>query len=223
MFVALRPGGVRRRLRLAGLLSLPLLALYVAVGEQQTSRIFAPVHALNTIWGDTADDSTLSRRIEDAGLVSTLAGNPLFGTGWGHEYKEIDTRYAPELIKRFPQYRYIPHNSMLGLAAFSGWLGFSLTWALVPVTLYLAVRTHRQAATPTEAQAGLFVAGLLPVYAVQAWADMGLQSLTAAVFLGSCVAVAGRLSVASGAWPGRRRAAPRRAAPGADPTLSPAA
>jgi hypothetical protein len=206
MYAALPRGRLQRKVRRRVLLALPFFIVYVVVGMGHSARIFAPINAFMTMEGRTADESSKSRDLENAGLVVTLRRNPLLGSGFGREYIETDSRYAPGLRRIFPQYRYIPHNSLLGLLAFTGLLGFSLVWVFVPIGVYLAARSYRFARRSRLRSAALTTVAVFVVYGVQCWGDMGFQSLDAAIFVGAALACAGRLSVITGAWAtGRRR------------------
>ena len=58
-----------------------------------------------------------TRNIENYNLIMTLKSNPILGSGWGHEYEEVSVAYS--IKEFFEQYRYIPHNSLVGLVAFT--------------------------------------------------------------------------------------------------------
>jgi hypothetical protein len=207
MYAALPRGRLRRKVRRRALLALPFLIVYVVVGMGRSARIFAPINAFRTIQGQAEDESTKSRDLENAGLVVSLRSNPLLGLGWGREYIETDARYAPGLRRIFPQYRYIPHNSLLGVLAFTGLLGFSLVWCFVPVGVYLAARSYRFARRTRLRSAALAAVAVFVVYSVQCWGDMGFQSIDGAIFVGAALACGGRLSLITGAWGKRRRSA----------------
>jgi hypothetical protein len=49
----------------------------------------------------------------------------------------------------------------------------------------------------------------LPVFGMQAYGDIGMQSVTTGLLLSVAMAVAGRASVWTGAWPDGRRARSR--------------
>src|SRR6185369_15492758 len=47
--------------------------------------------------------------------------SPLTGTGWGHKYVELSNKYT--IAAQMELWQYIPHNSSLGLFAYTGLLG----------------------------------------------------------------------------------------------------
>jgi hypothetical protein len=190
---------LRRRILQASLAAAPLLITYVAVGWGREGALFAPLHAFATTAGND-DASTLARQEEARNLLYTLSaiGNPLFGTGWGVPYQKLTSVYA-NFGAEWWQYLYMPHNSLLGLAVFSGLVGLCGIWLVVPVTAFLAMRAYRGVHHPVNAAGAMAALCVLPAYAVQCYGDIGFQSLTAALILGVAMAVAGKVSVWAGA------------------------
>jgi len=206
------------RLLVFGVLLLPL---YLAAGWNSTSSFFRPVQTLRSIVDADVDRSSLTREVENYNLIVTLKSNPLLGTGLGHEYDEFTK--GDDISVAFPQYRYIPHNSVLGLLAFGGVLFFTLMWLPIPIGIYLAVRTYRAARTPLSRTAALSVVTALIAYEGQGWGDMGIQSWATSFLAAAALAVVGQLAPAVGAWPSRRRSpASSAAATGRPPLLAPA-
>ncbi|HEY1954288.1 MAG TPA: O-antigen ligase family protein [Polyangiaceae bacterium] len=189
----------KKKMNRAMIAAIPLLCLYVAAGWGKTSGIFKPVGAISTMVGKGENTSSEMRDIENYNLVQTLRTDPVLGTGWGHEYKEVSVAISIEKI--FPQYRYIPHNSVLGLLAFSGLIGFALVWQLFIVGTYfhaIAVGAARTTALRTAAVVGFTS---IVTFVFQMWGDMGWNTLLADVILATSLGVAGRLPVLAGAWP----------------------
>jgi hypothetical protein len=193
---------VRRRMNRLLLLSIPVIALYVAVGWGRDGLIFEPVRALSTS-GSHSDASSLARLEEAKNLMYTLVsqGNPFLGTGWGHPYVKVTSVYA-NLGNIWSQYLYMPHNSLLAVAVFGGLVGLFGIWMVVPVTAFLGIRGYRQAADARSRAGALAAVCLLPAYGVQCYGDIGFQSLTGSLLLGVAIGVAGKVS----AW-GAARAA----------------
>ncbi len=198
--------GVRRRINLLALLFAPVVLLYAAVGWGRQGPIFAPLRALSTT-GSSEDSSSLARHEENANLTHTLrvAGNPLFGTGWGQPYLKITSWYA-NFGAEWWQYRYLPHNSLLGIAVFSGLTGLFGIWLVVPVTALLASRGCRATSQTIERAAGMTAIGILPAYAAQCFGDIGFQSFTSAMILSVAMATAGKTY----AWTKPRRSVSRK-------------
>ena len=95
----------------------------------------------------------------------------------------------------------IPHNSLLGLWAFCGMLGFFGLMLGATVSVFLALRAYRFAGAPADRAAALVCACAVLIWILQAWGDMGTTSWHGALVMGAALAVAGRLAVRTGAWP----------------------
>ncbi len=188
----------RRRINTALALAAPLVLVYVAYGWGRTDGIFKPVGAISTMMGQHEDTSSETRNIENYNLVMTLKGNPLLGTGWGHEYDEVSVAYS--IKEFFEQYRFIPHNSVLGLLAFTGLLGFTGIWQVFPVATFLLANTHRVTTDPKVRMISLAGIVAIVVFILQMWGDMGMGTLTSDVLFGAALAAAMRMPVLGGAW-----------------------
>ena len=219
LYVGMSTGRLKASLRRRALVALPLAALYVLVGWGRPQKVFAPVERLRSALTDETDASNDARALENRGLIITLQSRKLLGSGFGHPFTEVSLRYSAGMERVFPSYRYLPHNSLLGLAAFTGLIGFSLIWTFVPVTAFAAARAFPRASNARE-QALSLVAFAAPfIYSAQAFGDMGLQSLKANVILAACTATAARLLVGTGAWP-KRGARVRRYIAEPEPALA---
>ncbi len=212
LYALLPKDQVRRRVNRMLPIVAPLLAVYVAVGWGRSERIFAPVRTFSSISGKTEDDSSKARNEENRNLAYTLGLNLLMGTGLGHEYVENSFVYSPHLAKIFPQYKYIPHNALLGLVAFTGLLGIAGICTVFIVAAYLCARTYYAAQTPVMRAAGLVGTLTTIVYFNQAYGDMGFQTSAPSIAMGAVIGVAGRGSVMTGAWLTRRQRRAARAA-----------
>src|SRR5439155_21013677 len=111
---------LRRRLTIAAVALSPLFVTYVATGAERTETMFKPAHSFATML-TKEDESSKQRNIENYNLIKTLETNPVLGAGWGHEYREVSV--AISIKEFFEQYRYIPHNSVIELLAFSALIG----------------------------------------------------------------------------------------------------
>jgi hypothetical protein len=200
VYLLLPAGRIRRRINQLITVVVPLAALYVIVGWDRSERIFKPVRSIATMVGSQADASSETRDIENWNLIQTLKTSPLLGLGFGHEYYEINQAYSIKEI--FAQYRYIPHNSVLGLLAFTGLAGFTGTWQVFAVSAYFNARVLRVAKLPEARAVGLASLIMLVAYMLQAWGDMGLSALTPGVLFSVSLAAAARLPVLVGDWPG---------------------
>jgi O-antigen ligase len=201
----------KRAFARAALGLLPLAVVYTAAGWSSSSRAFRPVQIARSVISSDNDRSTQTRDIENFNLYSTLKQSPLLGQGFGHEYSEVSR--ADDISRVFAQYRYIPHNSLLGLWAFGGVLGFTAIWLPLVAAVFLARRSYLRATRPEDRTAALMVVSTIIVYMVQAFGDMGLQSWEGAFLIGVALAVSGKLAVAVGAWPAGSAASPARVLP----------
>jgi len=182
----------------AAVLLLPVAILYTVAGLSSQSAVFKPVHMVVSVVVGSKDRSTQTRDIENWNLVHTLKANPMLGTGFGHPYAEFSR--ADDISRLFQQYKFIPHNSLLGLWAFGGLVGFTAFWLPLVVSAFLAARAFRRSRVPLERAAALVSIGVLIGYSIQAYGDMGLQSWESTFLLSAAMATAGRLAMDSGGW-----------------------
>jgi O-antigen ligase/polysaccharide polymerase Wzy-like membrane protein len=209
IYLMLPRGRLRRRVTRSVLVAAPILALYVAAGWGRAGAIFAPVRALSTA-GSYSDSSALAREEEIRNLLYTMTevGNPLLGAGWGVQYEKLTSVYA-NFGSEWWQYRYLPHNSLLGVAVFAGLVGIAGMWLVLPVAASLGMRGYAGSTRPVDRAAAMAAVGVLPAYGAQCYGDIGLQSLTCGLILGVALAVAGKVS-ALAAVPDAPRRTPRR-------------
>lgn len=191
VYVMLPKGKLRRRINYALAIAAPLLVAYVVAGWGRSEGIFKPVHALSTMVGEHEDSSSETRNIENYNLVMTLKSNPILGSGWGHEYQEVSVAYS--IKEMFEQYRFIPHNSVLGVLAFTGLAGFTGIWQLFPVSSFFLAHTYRATNDPRVRIATLSAFVGLVVFVLQMWGDMGMGTIPSDVLFGASIAVAARM------------------------------
>jgi O-antigen ligase len=197
----------KRALARGAILLLPAALAYAFVGWSSNSSVFRPVQIARSVISSEKDRSTQTRDIENFNLYWTLKQDPVLGQGFGHEYAEVS--HADDISVIFQQYRFVPHNSLLGLWAFGGLLGFTAIWMPLVVAVYLARRSYARAQRPEDRTAALVVISTVIVFCVQAYGDMGMQSWEGAVLVGVSLAVVGKLAVSVGAWPAWSRASSR--------------
>ncbi len=203
-FLWMNPGSlITRRFARVVVLALPLLVPYTIVGWSSPSRVFGPVGFVRNIVepersDGSLDRSTLFRDIENYNLVQTFFGNPVLGTGFGHPFV---VALEGDSLAGFEEYYYLPHNSIVGLWAFTGAVGFSGLFLMVVVGLLLAARAHPRARNADQAIAAAAVIGTLVAYIVHLWADIGFTEAPTIFLVGLAVAMAGQLAVATGEWP----------------------
>jgi hypothetical protein len=206
------PGRLLRRIKRVALVVAPILVLYVAIGWGRTERVFTPLRAFATVTVEE-DASVKARNAENLGLIATSnTGGMWMGTGWGHPYIELSNKYS--IADLFPQWQYVPHNSILGLLAYTGVLGFCGYWLAFPSAMFLNARMARMAAAPLARELGLIGAAQLVVCANQFYGDMGIYFLKPIYMLSLSYALALRLPILTGVWPDTRRNVTKRPEPG---------
>lgn len=210
---------LKRKLSRILIVMLPLVPIYVVMGWNSSATIFKPLRTLQSVSSPDADRSTMTRDIENFNLIWTLKENVLLGTGFGHEYQEKVV--ADDISLAFPQYRYIPHNGVLGLWAFTGLLGFTGLWMILALGVFFAARSYRFAADHEDRTIAFWCISSIAIFLVQAYGDMGTQSWMGPSTAAMAVAMAGKLAVAMGAWPRARLAAAEPGQPDTKPASEP--
>jgi hypothetical protein len=192
--------------------SIPVIALYVAIGYRYPHGPFKPIATLKSMEDASTDASSLWREFENFHLVTTLKNHPIWGTGWGHPYE-----LAPGVLDTsdvYPLEPYVPHNSLVGLWAYTGYVGFTLLWALPIVGSFFAARAYRLARDPDDRTAMLTVLGAMLIYGLQCYGDIGLGTFISVFLIGPAIVIAGKLAVVLGGWPRLGVGEPERRAPG---------
>jgi hypothetical protein len=209
-FVLLPPGKAKRSAVRAVSIIVPVVGLYAAIGWGRPESIFKPLAAFSSIT-TTEDESTKSRNVENLGLISTTKANGwLIGGGWGHQYDPISFKY--DLHKVFELWRYIPHNSILGILAFTGVLGYAGYMMAYPTAMFLNARMARMGSTQLARDLGLIGAVQMVVVVNQYFGDMGLFSYKVVYTLATSYAIALRSPILCGVWPAGKVSVPRRPA-----------
>jgi hypothetical protein len=153
------------------------------------------------MFGANQDASSIMRDIENYNLMRTLKTNPLLGVGFGKEY--IEEVRAYDISSIFPQYRYLPHNSLLGVIAFTGMLGFAGVWQPIPVSIYFHARVLKYASKLRVPRiAALSSLLTLMMVTIEMWGDVGFNHVTVTTMMGVALALGGRVASVAGIWPG---------------------
>jgi hypothetical protein len=211
-------GRMKRRVNRIGLILSPVILAYVGIGWGRPEKIFLPLESLSSV-STKPDASTLARNAENLGLLATAHyNNSLFGTGWGHPYIYLTLKYD---ISGFELWRYVPHNSILGLLAFSGVLGFAGFWLAIPTSVFLNARVARLSPDPVARTVCLIGAAQLIVCCNQLYGDMGIFTPGSMYVIAVSYAIAMRIPPVAGAW-GAPMMPPKPAAPQPRPTNAPA-
>ena len=195
LYMLIGPGPLRRQINRWLIVTGPIALAYVVIGLNSDAAIFSPIRALAEARRGT-DLSSLARQEEIRNLLYTLAefGNPLFGTGWGHRYEKLTNLWS-NFGSLWVLADYTPHNSLLGMVVFAGLLGVFGIWGVIPVAALLAARGYRGATAPLPRTAAMVAIGVLVVYSVHCFGDVGFNSFVACLFLGAALATAGKVAV----------------------------
>jgi hypothetical protein len=213
LYLLLPKGKAKKRINIGMLALSPLLIAYVAVGWGNPTGIFKPVGSISTMFGEHQDTSSLMRDLENYNLLVTLRSSPLLGVGFGSEY--IEELRAIDISTIFPQYRYMPHNSLLGVIAFTGMLGFAGIWQMVVVAVYLHVLVYRNTTQTVPRVASMVCLIGVLVIELQMWGDIGFNHQGVCSLLAVVIGLSARLPMLTGVW-----AAPK---PAEEPQLTVAA
>ena len=191
-------GRVKRRVKRLSLIMAPVLAVYVVVGWGQASPIFLPLRAFATV-STQEDASTLARNAENLGLIATAnVFGPAWGSGWGRPYICLTYKYT--IADAFELWQYVPHNSILGLLAFTGALGFAGFWLAIPTAVFLNARVARLSTDPLARNVAIIGAAQMIVCANQFYGDMGTFFFKPMYVMGISYAIALRLPRSTGVW-----------------------
>jgi hypothetical protein len=204
-YCLLPPGKARKGVKRAVLAVAPVAAIYVAVGWGRPEKIFAPLESLASV-STQEDRSTKARNAENLGLIATAKqAGALAGTGWGHGYIELTNKYS--IAGAMELWPYVPHNSVLGLLAYTGILGFTGIWLAFPTAAFLNARLAKVGGTPQVRNVGFVASTAMIVCGNQMYGDMGIFSLRTMYILATTYAVALRMPMVAGTW--TRAAKPR--------------
>jgi hypothetical protein len=196
---SLLPEGVAlRRVKKVLRVVLPIVALYVVVGWGRQNIIFLPLRSLSTI-STQEDASTLARNAENLGLIATAnSGSYALGTGWGRPYIFLTMKY--DISGAFELWRFVPHNSILGVLAFTGVLGAIGFWIPLATAVFLNARVARLASDPRARSVGIIGAAQMIVCCNQLYGDMGIFFTRPMYVVAVSYAIALRLPRVAGVW-----------------------
>jgi hypothetical protein len=201
----LRPGRAKSAMKRGLVYLTPVALAYVVIGWGRTEKIFKPLASFASV-STSEDASTLARNAENLGLIATAhAHGWVLGSGWGHKYIELTNKYS--IANAFDLWQYVPHNSILGLLAFLGMVGFIGFWLRLPVAVFLHSRVARVASRPADRAVGVACVPVVIVCCNQMYGDMGCFSLVTMYMLGAVYAAALRVPIESKTW-GTARPAP---------------
>ncbi len=168
------------------------VVVYLAIASSGISRsaIFRPGASLRSVVIQD-DRSSSTRDVENFNLYYTYKTNPLIGIGFGHEYIELSKGdYIGDV---FPQYKYLPHNSLLGLFAYGGLLTAAGYYVLFPASLYLGLRATKRRYTPERWALSMWGASGIAALLIQGFGDVGFHDQMVGLLGGIAVGVCGAL------------------------------
>lgn len=197
VYMLAKDNAIKRRIRQALIVIAPVAAIYVAIGWNGGGKLFKPVHMMRSIVDAKSDGSSNWRELENFNLRMTLKANPIFGTGYGHQYYELITMPPVPYDLEF----YCPHNSFFAVWSYTGVVGFSALTAWWVAAIYLAIRSYHRSNQPEVRAAALTIVGSFVVYIVQCWGDLGLGTWVGVFIVGPGMALAPKLAMVSGEWP----------------------
>lgn len=207
LYLSVPDSRVRRRVNRWLRVGVPILLVYVLVGWGRPGAFFEPLRAIDSVTGADQDASALARNEENLNLVLTFLRHPIVGTGWGHQFDVVSDYFAVKDGAFAEMYRFVPHNSLLGVVAFTGVVGLFATLCPLPLAAFLAARGARASPNQIERAGAMGAICTLPVFGLQTYTDLGLQSATNTVLLGVALAASGCIAGWTGGWP---RASKRR-------------
>ncbi|MFO0600858.1 MAG: hypothetical protein U0228_36445 [Myxococcaceae bacterium] len=191
---------MKRRITRFGVAMLPVLALYMAAGWNSHSGVFGPVQKVRSIIApaeDTEEESSnVERDIENFNLMKSWERNMLFGQGFGHAF----TEFLPSNDFRQSNFGHVGHNSILWVLWIGGVFGFTGVLLWVAIALFFLGRTLPRTDDWRERTALYVSLAAIVTYLMQAFGDMGTQSIMFTFFTGVAVATIGRLAMKHGAW-----------------------
>jgi O-antigen ligase len=199
--------GWKRTLTRAVVFGGPVVVLYLAVGWNAQSRIFAPVQTLRSVTDTSVDHSAYWREVENWNLANNIRESPLIGHGLGGRYSEY--MYNDDISTVYREYREWPHNTVLGMLFLMGLVGFVTVWWLWVGLVYVLARAYRHATDPEHRTAALGMLGCVMACHGLAYGDTGAHYPQYKIFMGLALALGPKLALACGAWPARRRAVPQ--------------
>lgn len=180
--------------------ALPFLLVYMAAGWNSNSGVFKPVAKVRSIVApsETSEEnsSNVERDIENYNLLKNWEMSPVLGRGFGHAFSE----FVPSNDFAQSNYGHVGHNSVLWLLWIGGIAGFTGVWLYLGVAAYFMGRALLRTRKPLTRAGLLSALGIMLTYVLQAFGDMGTQSIQMAFFVSVALAIIGRTATQVGAW-----------------------
>ena len=100
---------------------------------------------------------------------------------------------------------FIPHNSVLGLWCYGGIIGYTAITLLWTSGVYFSMRAYHAAKERDHRAAAQVCFGIVLIYMIQCWGDMGLGTWVGVFLMGPALAVGGKLAIVTGQWGAKKR------------------
>ncbi len=204
VFMVMPMTPLKRKLIRWTLFAVPVVAIYLVIGWGKTGGIFRVAATVRSLVDAKTDASTEWRELENQDLVMSLRSSPVLGLGYGHRYIGL-----VNIEDVYPQEHFLPHNSLLGVWAFGGIIGFTLNWMFLAVACFVAIRTYNMAKRAIDRAAVLTVLQMLMIYMNHCYGDLGLGTTTGVLLVAPALSIVGKLALTTGAWPAKGAAAAR--------------
>jgi hypothetical protein len=197
VYLVSRESPTKRKFRRVMLALTPVIAVYAVMGWNSAfGAFFKPIRLVRSVVDAKTDASSMWREYENVNIIATFRTNPLFGTGYGHPYQEIVALPAVD----YSLEKYTPHNSLLGLWCYCGYVGYAGITMLWVGGVYFAMRSYYKGTNPEHRAAALVSFGSVLIYMMQSWGDLGLSTWTGVFLMSAALTVAGKLVIATGQW-----------------------
>jgi len=197
VYIVAADGPIKRLVRRALTVATPIIIVYLLLGwNSGGGSFFKPARMMRSVVDAKSDGSSLWRELENYNLIASFQSAPITGLGFGNPYVE----FVPMPAVDYSLERYVPHNGILGLWCYCGYVGYAALTMLWAGGVFFAMRAYHATKDRQYRAAGLVSFGAVLVYIVQSWGDLGLGSWTGVFSVGPAIAIAGKLCEATGQW-----------------------
>ncbi|HEY8648534.1 MAG TPA: O-antigen ligase family protein [Candidatus Limnocylindria bacterium] len=178
--------------RKAFFLSMPPVAvaaaLYLALFWNASGVVGQPARAVRSLYEPDARDaaSNLYRAIENYDISETLRADPIFGVGFGREFRMVAT--LPDL-SWWPFWRYETHNNVLWIWMKTGAAGYLFFWLLLGTAMARAASGTRRLRDPALRTAALVCLAGLVGAVVFGYVDLAFVSGRTTILVGTLLGI----------------------------------
>ncbi len=173
---------IKARLRPVMAVGTPLTFLYLAAGlAGPKNPVLAPAQSVTSVIVQD-DASSVTRVIEDFNLFFTMRETFPLPAGFGKPYTEFIV--ADDISEFFEQYRYLPHNSLLGLMTMVGPIGVALIMAPFVGAIFVTHHMRKASTDPVLRTWGAMTIVNWFAFLALLWGDLGLNATLTQAMLG---------------------------------------